>query len=50
MIYLAEETEEDFHLLYRDDKGPWTVLPKVTVIQPKNKDIVLFEIAEPQDR
>ncbi|KAK3098637.1 hypothetical protein FSP39_021461 [Pinctada imbricata] len=42
--------EEELHLLCRDDKGTWTVLPKVTVFQPKNKDIVLFEIDEPRDR
>ncbi|XP_062566933.1 death domain-containing protein 1-like, partial [Saccostrea cucullata] len=45
-----DEPEEESHLIVRDDKGPWMVLPKVNLVQPKNKDIVTFDIKEPHDR
>lgn len=38
------------HLLVREDKGPWTIQPNVELFQPKNKDIVTFDIKEPHDR
>ena len=46
----ADEPEEETHLLVRDDRGPWVLQPNVDLIQPKNKDIVTFEIKEPHDR
>lgn len=47
---IADEPEEETHLLVRDDRGPWVLQPNVDLIQPKNKDIVTFEIKEPHDR
>lgn len=47
---MIDEPEEEMHLLVREDRGPWTIQPNVELIQPKNKDIVTFDIKEPHDR
>lgn len=47
---MIDEPEEEMHLLVREDKGPWTIQPNVELFQPKNKDIVTFDIKEPHDR
>lgn len=48
--FMIDEPEEEMHLLVREDKGPWTIQPNVELFQPKNKDIVTFDIKEPHDR
>lgn len=47
---MLDEPEEEMHLLVREDRGPWTIQPNVELFQPKNKDIVTFDIKEPHDR
>lgn len=47
---MVDEPEEEMHLLVREDRGPWTIQPNVELFQPKNKDIVTFDIKEPHDR
>lgn len=49
-VLMIDEPEEEMHLLVREDRGPWTIQPNVELIQPKNKDIVTFDIKEPHDR
>lgn len=49
-VLMIDEPEEEMHLLVREDRGPWTIQPNVDLIQPKNKDIVTFDIKEPHDR
>lgn len=49
-VLMIDEPEEEMHLLVREDRGPWTIQPNVELIQPKNKDIVTFDIKESHDR
>lgn len=49
-VLMIDEPEEEMHLLVREDRGPWTIQLNVDLIQPKNKDIVTFDIKEPHDR
>ena len=46
----TEEPTDEIHFLFYDAKSGWTVNRKIELVQPKNKDIVTFEITQPYKR
>ena len=50
LLLLIDEEADDIHFLYLDDKNGWTKDPKCILHQPKNKDVVSFEMDKPRSR
>ena len=42
--------EEQLHVLTQNTDGHWIVFEDLPLTQPKNKDMVVFEMTKPMDR
>ena len=49
-MFVSEESTEEIHFVYLDERTGWTKSTKIILTQITNKDMVAFDITEPHQR